>query len=265
MSQKSMAPFVDNRSDEERKAYAKEQAVNRARNADLREWKKLKAALPESAPSTFAGFRSMKRANSQRYQNLKADYRETLDKSRQNGIILTGRDGMELTIDTLTPCLVDADTGKIVETSYYKVDKKELHGLKSKGWLFNWLDSSLKDDDIFKLVVNGQSEPQGLIALKCENRSNAVYVHLAESAPHNRGTDKKYKGVGGHLFAIAAQHSLEKGFGGFVFFDAKNKELVEHYTNTLSAQLLGMPHPYRMILDEYAAKKLLDTYTFGKE
>ena len=87
MSQRSMAPFVDNRSDEERKAYAKEQAVNRARNVDLREWKRLQTVLPESAPSTFSGFRSMKRANSQRYQNLKADYRETLDKSFRSVIL----------------------------------------------------------------------------------------------------------------------------------------------------------------------------------
>nr|DAQ22239.1 MAG TPA: hypothetical protein [Caudoviricetes sp.] len=31
------------------------------------------------------------------------------------------------------------------------------------------------------------------------------------------------------------------------------------------AQLLGVPHPYRMILDENAARKLLKLYTFGKE
>ena len=74
MSRKSMQPFEDTRTDAERKAYAQEQAVKRARNADMREWRKYRAALPDQAPATFAGFRSMKRANSQRYQRLKADY-----------------------------------------------------------------------------------------------------------------------------------------------------------------------------------------------
>lgn len=73
LSQKSTQPFADTRSDAERKAYAGEQAVKRARNADLREWKRYRAVLPEDAPHTFAGFRSMKRANSQRYQRLKWD------------------------------------------------------------------------------------------------------------------------------------------------------------------------------------------------
>lgn len=73
MSRMSMRPFEDTRSDTERKAYAKEQAVKRARNDDLREWKWYKSLFPEDAPKTFAGFRSMKRANSVRYQQLKWD------------------------------------------------------------------------------------------------------------------------------------------------------------------------------------------------
>ncbi|WP_050697717.1 phage minor capsid protein [Anaeromassilibacillus senegalensis] len=73
MSRMSMRPFEDTRSDAECKAYAQEQAVKRARNDDLREWKRYKSLLPEDAPKTFAGFRSMKRANSVRYQQLKWD------------------------------------------------------------------------------------------------------------------------------------------------------------------------------------------------
>ena len=80
MSRMSMRPFEDTRSDTERKAYAQEQAVKRARNADLHEWRKYRAALPDQAPATFAGFRAMKRANSKRYQDLKADYRRTTAK-----------------------------------------------------------------------------------------------------------------------------------------------------------------------------------------
>lgn len=72
-SKKSMPPFTDTRSDKERKDYAKTQAINRSRNADLREWNKYKAFLPEETPKTFSAFRSMKRANSMRYQDLKKD------------------------------------------------------------------------------------------------------------------------------------------------------------------------------------------------
>lgn len=87
MSRVSMRPFEDTRSDAERKAYAQEQAVKRARNDDLREWRRYRAVLPDQAPATFAGFRSMKRANSQRYQDLKADYRTILDNSSESAIL----------------------------------------------------------------------------------------------------------------------------------------------------------------------------------
>lgn len=87
MSRRSTRPFEDTRTDAERKAYAAEQAVNRKRNADLREWQRYRAALPKQAPATFAGFRRMKSTDSQRYRDLKSDYRYLIDKSRNDGIL----------------------------------------------------------------------------------------------------------------------------------------------------------------------------------
>lgn len=75
LSRHSMQPFRDTRSDAERKAYAKEQAVNRARNADRREWETYRRALPDEAYARFSDFRRAKQANSQRYQELKKSYR----------------------------------------------------------------------------------------------------------------------------------------------------------------------------------------------
>ena len=170
---------------------------------------------------------------------------------------------MEMTvqIDELTPCLVDASTGRVVQTAYRKAAKQEREGLRDKGWLFDWADSALDGDDIYKLTLAGSDEIEGLVALRYEERSRAVYAHIAESAPHNRGKGGKYQGVGGHLFAIAAKKSMERGYGGFVFLDAKNVELVKHYEEALGAVLIGMPHPYRMIIDEEAAARLLEKYT----
>ena len=166
---------------------------------------------------------------------------------------------MELTIDKFTPCLEDATTGELVSTIYKKATQEELTALKK--WKFNWLDKDLENTDIYKLCIVGNNDIQGLVALTDFQRDRAIYVNLAESAPHNTGKNKKYNGVGGHLFAIAADISYEKGYGGFIFMDAKNIELVQHYSKTLGAVLLGRPHPYRMFVDEENAVKLLNTYT----
>lgn len=88
-SRKSMQPFEDMRSDKERKAYAQEQAVKRNRNESRKQYEKIKAALPNDAPKTFAAFVKMKSAKSERYQELLKDYRTVIGiaKEQESGII----------------------------------------------------------------------------------------------------------------------------------------------------------------------------------
>lgn len=170
---------------------------------------------------------------------------------------------MNITIDKFTPCLENAKTGKLVPTVISKASTNELKALS--GWNFNWLEDDLLNSEIYKLCTTEDDNIQGLVAIIDFPKDMAVYVMLAESAPHNLGTHKKYNGVGGHLFAAAAKISVDKGYGGFIFMDAKNEELVKHYSQTLGAVLLGRPHPYRMFIDEENARKLLETYTFEEE
>ena len=88
-SQKSTAPFEDTRTDQERKAYAEMQVVKRRRNANYKQYERIKAVLPNDAPKSFAGFVRMKQANSQRYQELMQDYRYIMRvaKFQNDGII----------------------------------------------------------------------------------------------------------------------------------------------------------------------------------
>ena len=91
---------------------------------------------------------------------------------------------------------------------------------------------------------------------------SAIYVKITESAPHNKGKDKEYIGTGGHLFAVAALISLYKGYGGFIYMDAKNRRLVDHYIEILGASYVGGVHPFRLSVNEVAARKLIEFYNF---
>ena len=118
----------------------------------------------------------------------------------------------------------------------------------------------MNHSNIYKLQLKDDDMIQGLVS--AEVIRGAVYVRLVESAPHNLGKSKKYDGVGGHLFAIAVKLSYSMGFGGYVFFDTKNEELVKHYSEKLGAnRVLTRIHEYRMEIDEYNAVKLLENYT----
>lgn len=165
-------------------------------------------------------------------------------------------------IDSFTPCLVECQSGRIVDTRYSLASKEELN---VNGWNFDWNSNELNDTEIYKLTIDNDNIIQGLVAIKDNAANYAIYLKLAESSPSNIGKNKQYEGVGGHLFAIAVQKSIDRGYGGFVYFEAKNKSLVKHYQETFGARNIGGIHQYRMIIDEEAGKKLLKKYTLKEE
>ena len=167
---------------------------------------------------------------------------------------------IDIIIDKMTPCLIEISSGKILQTTFAVAKADELRNLQAHGWNFDWSDGELAYCNIYKLQIEDDKEIQGLVA--AEVVRGAVYVHLAESAPHNLVPNKKYEGVGGLLFAIAIKLSLSMGFGGYAYFEAKNQQLADHYTNSFGARLLRTRiHEYRMEIDEEMAQVLIEKYT----
>ena len=179
---------------------------------------------------------------------------------------------VDIWIDELTECLIDTETGKRVETIVFRIEKRSFLKKFSKknGWRINWY-SVPKDVEVFALATSsddGSIEIEGLVGIKNDIPANAVYVHWAVAAPHNNKHDfgsQKYKGVGGHLFAIAAEKSLDYGHGGFIHAFALNEELLKHYCETLGAIYIGAQHQYQFIIDEEHALRLMEVYDYDWE
>ena len=167
---------------------------------------------------------------------------------------------LDAIIDKLTPCLVDASTGEVLPTIFSIATMDDIKGIAGKGWAFDWSASELQKYNTYKLLVKGDDTIQGLVSTQVLR--GAVQVHLTESALHNRGENKRYAGAGGHLFAIAMRLSMTLGFGGYIFFDAKNLELVKHYSDMLYANRIHSPvHEYRMEVLEVNASRIINRYT----
>lgn len=251
---------------------AKLEAKQRSLERQVRRYKRLTEGT--QAPEKTAEYKARVRGAQKRLREFVAEHGDVLRRDywreRNDGTFTMGYEhdiiqtrggsvGLDVTIDGFTPCLEEAKTGRILATTYERATADEL--LNLKGWAFDWTSSDLAECEIYKLTLEGESEIQGLVAISDMPRSNAVYVNLAESAPHNLGNNKKYIGVGGHLFAIAARRSYDLGHSCFLCMDAKNKELVQHYSQLLNAKLLGRPHPYRMYVDEENAFALIEKYS----
>ncbi|GFI18738.1 hypothetical protein IMSAGC009_03915 [Lachnospiraceae bacterium] len=100
---------------------------------------------------------------------------------------------------------------------------------------------------------------------KNDINSHAVYLHWACTAPHNNKYEygsQQYVGVGGHLFAIAVDKSVEWGYEGAVHGFAANEKLLKHYIDVFHAEYLGMLHQYQFFIDEQQAKELLEVYHY---
>lgn len=167
------------------------------------------------------------------------------------------RDGskmqIDILIDELTDCLVKRENNTIVKTEYKKL-KEPIKKSAFKSWKFDWSKTQKEGYDIYELFVKGSSEVQGRISLKIDG--GVADVDIVESNPYNVGKQGRYIGVGGHLFAIACQCSLEAGCDGYVVFTSKTN-LVMHYKEKLNAQIIK---GNRMYIDENAARILINQY-----
>lgn len=151
-------------------------------------------------------------------------------------------------IDSLTPCLKNVQTGDIVETEVIRVKRKSFLQKFNEhtGWYVNW--SKFDDEtEIYALVIKGTVDIQGLIAVTDDVQSNAVKV---------------YEGVGGHLFAIAMNISVQRGHGGCVHAVAMDNEILKHYVDVFDAIVVGIMHPFHFVIEEESAKKIMEVYKY---
>lgn len=171
-----------------------------------------------------------------------------------------------LIIDEITPCLKDTRTGELADTEVICLKRKSF--LKkyneANGWFVDW--SKLVDvSEIYALVLKGTVDIQGLVAISPDEDKQAVYINWMCASPDNcpQITENvKYKGIGGHLFSIAIDKSINYGFGGAVYGRAMNQTILKHYLDTFNAVHLPVEHPYQFFIEDNEATKILEEYSY---
>ena len=169
-------------------------------------------------------------------------------------------------LDEITPCLKDTITGDLIETEVLKVQRVSfLRKFNQRnGWYINWAELA-KDNEIYALVLAGTVDIQGLVAVQPNKDFGAAYISWMVTAPQNNKDaveTPKYYGVGGHLFAIAIQKSVEYGFGGAVTGFASDKNLLEHYVKWFNTDPVRILHPNHFIIEGLSARKVVNDYAY---
>ncbi|MFI5136560.1 MAG: hypothetical protein ACHQIM_01950 [Sphingobacteriales bacterium] len=164
--------------------------------------------------------------------------------------------GLDFIIDKLTNSIENTLTGEVFDTEIVKLTSLAAKQINETNWQFSW-QKELKDKtkEIYKLTtVNNPSIIQGLLSI--EDKQDHIFMHLIESAKFNKGKDKVYFGVPGNLVAYACKVSFDRGYEGFLAFDAKSA-LIKHYQESLHAtHFRGL----RMFIETNAALRLISKY-----
>jgi hypothetical protein len=164
--------------------------------------------------------------------------------------------GLDFIIDKLTNSIENTLTGEVFDTEIVRLTSADAKQIKKTDWQFDWL-KELKDKtkEVYKLTtVNNTTIIQGLVSI--EDKQDHVFMHLIESAKFNKGKTKVYFGVPGNLVAYVCKVSVDKGYEGFLAFDAKSA-LIKHYQESLHAtHFRGL----RMFIEPSAAIRLISQY-----
>jgi len=163
---------------------------------------------------------------------------------------------LDFVIDKLTNSIENSSTGEVFDTSVVRLTEKNLSLINHSDWQFDWrAEIRDKSKAVYKLsTLNNPKIIQGLLSI--EDKHDHIFMHLIESSKFNKGKGKIYFGIPGNLVAYACKVSVDKGYQGFLAFDAKSA-LIRHYEETLHAtHFRGL----RMFIETKAALRLISQY-----
>lgn len=163
---------------------------------------------------------------------------------------------LDFIIDKLTNSIENTLTGEVFDTEIAILTFADTKRIKKSEWQFDWhKEFEDKSKETYKLTtVNNPTIIQGLLSL--EDKQDHIFMHLIESAKFNIGKNKVYLGVPGNLVAYACKVSVDKGYEGFVAFDAKSA-LIKYYEQSLYATHF---RGQRMFIETSAALRLISQY-----
>ena len=162
--------------------------------------------------------------------------------------------------------VLDASSGEKVPVTVDTATEQDLAA--TQDWQTNWTTPyALSLPNKVALHRADDGELLGLMSYELDEKGLAVEIIYVESARHSNanllsaeGGHKKYIGIAKALFAYAIQVSFDNHFDGVLYFRAKTSELAEYYRTRFGAIAPVRYDPFRMLILEDAAAKLISEF-----
>lgn len=162
--------------------------------------------------------------------------------------------------------VIEVESGRHIPAYVSTAGQKDFEATSL--WQTNWTTKyaqSLPNKVALRRVDD--HELLGLMSYSVDEIALAVEIIYVENARHSNSNllrsgkrPKKYIGIAKALFAYAADISKANGFDGVLFFKAKTSELVEYYIQEFGARHTGSYDPFRLVIWEDAAERLIQSF-----
>ena len=162
--------------------------------------------------------------------------------------------------------VLDSNSGEKIPAIVREATGQDL--TQTQDWQTSWTTPYVLDlPNKVALHRADNDELLGLMSYELDEKGLAVEIIYVESARHSNanllnaeGGHKKYIGIAKALFVYAVQVSLDHNFDGVLYFRAKTSELAEYYRTRFGAIAPVRYDPFRMLVLEDAAAKLISDF-----
>lgn len=159
-------------------------------------------------------------------------------------------------------------TSEKVSVTIRPATQKDFRQTVQDDWQTHWTSKTAKSfPNKVALEIADTHELLGLMSYSCDDQFLAVEIVYLESHPESNSNllhiaqqPKAYTGIAKAFFAYAVRKSIAHGYDGVLVFKAKTDTLLEYYIREFGARPVSRYDPFRLVLWEDAAQKLISEY-----
>jgi hypothetical protein len=134
--------------------------------------------------------------------------------------------------------IVEVSTGKIYPIEILPLENTDYKLLSKTRYFFDWKAES--EQEIYKLVMTGQNDIQGLVSLERIPSEWRIHIRLLTVSNENKGPGKLFDKIAGNLITHVAKIAVAE-YGELACVSLRPKSsIAQHYIDKYNMNITGM-------------------------
>ena len=134
--------------------------------------------------------------------------------------------------------IVEVQSGKVIPIEILLLENDDYKSISESRYYFDWKKE--KKQEVYKLVINGQTDILGLISIERIPSEWRIHIRLLTVSKENSGKGKIFENIVGNLMTHVAKLAVME-FAEMACISLKSKSAIEqHYIKKYNMSITGM-------------------------